>query len=717
MSDSTAVRRLAEQLVGLRRELRAWANAPRLGYSSFEGKITEYAPDGSTPVQVIGRQEDGTHTVAQLGGPVPPAPTTPIVEPRPGGLLVRWDGDFADGALPPMDFARVAVHASDDRFFVPNRASVVSSIETLAGAEVFLSLPPLEHHIRLVTYSGAGKPSDSTDQVSATPGRGGSAIRRGAAAPTASDAGVEGDLWWVVGPDGDVTEQWAWEGTAWAPRPISGTLIAAESIASDRIQSGAITAGKLESTLVLASEIIAGQRDGAHVSLRPSGFRAFAADPTDGEPNEVIRLGSSSPDFFAITRTDGTPMASIDQDGRATFQSVTVPDDMTVVGRPLVGPGLRQHLPTLGSVFARSWLDALPHGIVGWGSIITSSPLTNNNPGIGVFEIDVTLAAGRHYEVKTSPLRLVSEPDDADPLAEVRLVYTRTVGTLANPPALPPAPTVNSPVLARAITGIVDPLGHGTVIHGLIKPATQLAGIEDQPDRLYRYRILLTVLLPTPTVFPNMAVGVRAETQDPAQIWVMDAGPALPNGGQMSTGGGIAMTGQAPPPPPPVVAPPRNFTQEFGFTWMQSYRGNGLPYDNDGGHAYQGYGGSSFVGSARSMIGFPDLTGLLAGATVNSIEIYLYFSHWWYNSGGTAVIGFHGHASQPGTYGGTLENVIASGGWPKPGDRWLTITGNHYASFQGGAFRGITLAAPGGSLDKLYYGIATNSRIRVNYTK
>ncbi|RIH58100.1 hypothetical protein D3C59_37335, partial [Streptomyces sp. SHP22-7] len=51
-------------------------------------------------------------------------------------MTASWDGGFADGAVIPMDWARVEVHASPDAGFEPVPATLVTTIETAQGATV-----------------------------------------------------------------------------------------------------------------------------------------------------------------------------------------------------------------------------------------------------------------------------------------------------------------------------------------------------------------------------------------------------------------------------------------------------------------------------------------------------------------------------------------------------------------------------------------------------
>jgi hypothetical protein len=114
------------------------------------------------------------------------------------------------------------------------------------------------------------------------------------------------------------------------------------------------------------------------------------------------------------------------------------------------------------------------------------------------------------------------------------------------------------------------------------------------------------------------------------------------------------------------------------------------------------------------MIGFPSIISDLSGATVKKIEVYLYFSHWYNNSGGTAGIGFHGATSAPATWNGT-QATIQKAGITKPGGVWVDITA-YAAQFKAGTYRGVTLRAPGDSTNLQYYGQADFAKCKLRYT-
>src|SRR5690349_11386701 len=111
---STAVDRIARDLLALRRDLRRVQTQPQLAFSSVEGGYVLWNDDDGNPAVVVGQQFDGTNSASVLTGPPPPTPTTPTATATYFAATVTWDGLFVDDALVPMDFSRVEIHAVTD---------------------------------------------------------------------------------------------------------------------------------------------------------------------------------------------------------------------------------------------------------------------------------------------------------------------------------------------------------------------------------------------------------------------------------------------------------------------------------------------------------------------------------------------------------------------------------------------------------------------------
>lgn len=168
-------------------------------------------------------------------------------------------------------------------------------------------------------------------------------------------------------------------------------------------------------------------------------------------------------------------------------------------------------------------------------------------------------------------------------------------------------------------------------------------------------------------------------------------------------------------------------TRTWAATWSSGYNGNGGQISSGSNHK-QGYY-SSTNGNTKAAVGFDDadirsaLSGVALG-DITKVELYLYFNHWYNNSGGTAIIGRHG-SNAPASWGSlssVVTDVVRSSNWPKPGGRWVNITSMHKQGWQNGDTKGVVVGpAPSRSLG--YYGTFNGNsqnnppKVRITYKK
>ena len=108
----------------------------------------------------------------------------------------------------------------------------------------------------------------------------------------------------------------------------------------------------------------------------------------------------------------------------------------------------------------------------------------------------------------------------------------------------------------------------------------------------------------------------------------------------------------------------------------------------------------------------------LAGATINSVELYLLNVHTWYNSGGTAAIAMHNYASANSTFGTTT--AVKNEPFAKGEGKWVSLSGAVGTGFQNGTVKGISLN-PGITYNLDYYGYYGwaygTPTLKITYTK
>lgn len=481
-------------------------------------------------------------------------------------------------------------------------------------------------------------------------------------AATSNDPGTTvGDVWFQRSPvTGIIIGSWEWDGTEWAPRTFGDSVLNSLTVA--KLVTGEIAAGQ---------RVSAGPVNGTHAEMTDTGFRVYAADPVDGIPNEVARMGTSTNDYFAIVDEDGNLTASIDDTGSGNFTSLSVTGDPVLAGRKLSD---REREKPWGLVAVAQYSAGAVGGIT-----------TSNS--IGLLNCSFTIQPGRAYRLSFEDVTLV--PQDAGMEYGLRLV-----ATTGNPA---PAPSVTTSLVIAAWRNNHDQgrwsIGHGSRIWYGGSPAVPT-----------ECRLLLYMWVNTPYGGTLEHVNVGFPT-----INIEDVGPLRPSTGSIDRGGGST--------PPPV----RQYdTGDLAASGWASYRGDGTARTDVAGPV-QGWDPSGYNGNGKGYWWWDNLPSITGN--VDRVDVYLYSEHWYYNSGGTARIN-----AVPSNLGGSGFGKARSdwdvGGWPKPGGKWVTLPPDWWPLFlNSGAYgharvNGISVG-PGAGTDLNYYGRFSGSaaRMRIWYTQ
>lgn len=691
---------LAGQLSAAREPLKG-LSAPQLGTSSIEaGKVEEYDVDG-TLVAIVGEQFDGTHAAVTLAGPVPPEPAPPTITVGPGQAEVRWNGKFSQDILSPMDFSHVAVHASREDIFDPDNTTQRATISGESGDTATVLLEPGVWTFLLVAVSKAGKWSDPSDPVTAevtdamSPVEvqdmlldldtgladvqisvdGKTTITNATTAPdnAATPGTTAGDRWQVwstLAAGGKLLGSWRWTGTEWLVEALDPAYLPLVDIGSGtfgllsggRLVAKSVTADLLAAVLVLASEVIAGNPNGSHAKMTPTGFKVLAS--TDGNaPTEVVRMGTDTNDILGVTNAAGSLVASISSTGDITGQSLDV-GALSVDG-----------VDYKDLDWNRPW------GLVAWASRNTNSTYWAGTSAHPYLHLSFDVVAGRAYRVSTTPIQTLAGGNASYPV--VLLHYTATSRTTTSDPVISFGDMYQDPA---------NTIKSGVTFNRLLTPSVS------GPNAL---------LLSCAT---RQGLGkITANNVGPVIFTVEDIGPAVPMTGEAQNGSADSST--VDPTPPPVV---KNYDQTWSATGLRSFVGSGGTYAYNTGYMYSGLSPAGY-GDLSSMAVFPSLTSTLSGATVTGVWVYVYYDFWYNGAGGDAYIGLHGQTGLTSSAPAKTYAFLASTGWPRAAGRWVKLPSSTYAGFVSGQHRGFTLGGSGGGYER--YGYAHNPKIRITYTK
>ena len=486
-----------------------------------------------------------------------------------------------------------------------------------------------------------------------------------------------GDLW-IDTDDSNVSYTWdIVTGTTygWVKRQIgNGAIVPKSLVASDVIATGTVSASLFEALLVLTTEVIAGNALGSHARITPQGFRVYREDLIDGIPDEVVRMGTDTNDYFGIVDSAGNLVAAIDDTGRGSFREVNT-QKLLIAGRDMA-----------------SVVEDGPRGEVAHFKGNPGFDLAPIFDPVGIAQAGFPVYRGRSYLIKWS----FNVFANAGVQAQVNVRWTQ--GAEGNTVSAPPALTVNSPWFSEMR---YFPAGDNKV-QTISGEALFVPG--------FTSRVIMGI---TTQVGSDGAIGFIGVANRFVEFEVVDIGPHVGNIGGFSNMGG-SLYNTVTPPPPATVA--QNYYADLAPVQRWSFRGDGAHMGWVGGDVYQGY--QSANGDTRGMFVFdlPNITG-----TVTRVDVWMYFRHWHFNSGGTVRMGI---TDQRGAFTGhSFRPVWETGGWPKPGGREVLLPGDWFPYFRGtnnNSFNGratcITLG-PGGGTNSLFYGVATDARLRIHYNQ
>lgn len=245
-----------------------------------------------------------------------------------------------------------------------------------------------------------------------------------------------------------------------AVNAITANHINAQSIGAAigefvKIKADQITAGFLNATVGFGTSgiIIAGDRSSSYATMTKDGFATYGTDAM-GVQYKATTLGGPGADQLSINGVDGE-VASITNEGTASFNSVLADSDIEIDGKPVIGRRLDPDDLTL----AEGYLDDLPQGTISYGDlrqyITPGTTLSTGVTSIGVvgFDLDYT----DRYQI-TFPFRY-SVSDIAGSNGRCGVGMTYTWSDVTDDPA---EPTTSSAKIAESLNAYTVAVGEVT---------------------------------------------------------------------------------------------------------------------------------------------------------------------------------------------------------------------------------------------------------------
>ncbi|MEU5748247.1 hypothetical protein ABZ804_22245 [Streptomyces sp. NPDC047726] len=345
LDDRETSKTFAAYLQNLEARLSALEGSNPLTNASIEsGSLDIYDDDGTLRAS-LGMQGDGTVALVPVNSEPPPTPTAPTVEPTLAGLVVTWDGTWADSDITPADYATIQIHVSGaGADYEPDLSTLASTISAPLGGSATVAVDGYAPvWVRLVATNTAaltGPPSEATESAA-----------RQAVPPDL----IDGIVTEVKLAQDAVTAAKIALGAVTEPKILAGAIttdklvalavtaekIAALAITTDKLAALSVTADQLAANAVTATKIAAGAIEATHIKAGAITAEKIDADALNGKTitgaivrtaalGDRVELTNSGTTgllrfFNSANRLSAAISSSVDDEGMQAF-SVLGPD-------------------------------------------------------------------------------------------------------------------------------------------------------------------------------------------------------------------------------------------------------------------------------------------------------------------------------------------------------------------------------------------------------
>ena len=442
--------------------------------------------------------------------------------------------------------------------------------------------------------------------------------------------------------------------------------------------------------------VLMGGTGGSSAEISPQGIRLL-----DSQGSEMVSLTSVPPNYLSISKNDPitgekTTVASINENGLVAATDLATVNDPIIVGRNLLGTF--ENFNPSGDTSSLGWLDRLPRGTVSYADWSGTAVPIPSNQELGLFEIAFDAYEGRMYSLNIDDVR-ANLSNNAYGGFVIRYEQPTTPGGVAN------APTTTSPIMSWAY---MPKNTTGGTVGGTLRMQRSI------PCQANPTGISWAVMPGTVRILVSLISYVG--TIDIADTQTLTA--RVDDVGLVSSDLSVLYNNGS--PPPPTQPPKKTYVTTWPASWSRSFSGSGAYIAYYGSNMNQGYYDTTW-GNQSAMAGFPSVTSTLSGAVINKVELYILYNHWYYDAGGTAILGLHGQVNPPSTKSG-LTGLWQISNWGRGVGKWISLGSSYFNGFLSGAYRGL-LIGPGPSTSREYYGRADGvgddspPQLRITYTK
>ena len=489
---------------------------------------------------------------------------------------------------------------------------------------------------------------------------------------------------------------------------ITTALIDDAAITTAKIDVGAITTALIDTAAITTAKIDAA----AITTALIADLAVNSAKISDLVVSKLTGGALSVTEYLESEDYEDNPEDPIvgfhiDGDGTAVFTSVVVGSaDYTInaEGEAAFATVSAESIALDGEDLAEI-LAALPKGIIARASYTTSDgsyTFANSGGEKAIVELSADLEDGRMYRIYTTTIALDPDGTPGNDRFAIRLRYTDN-GT---------SPSTSSNILTRGAKSQQNA--------GLYSDQIDLDIVVSCDDSLSKsirnlnsgeHRFLLCGESITGSV--DIIATTGSGSYNPITLIIEDIGPLIEDTGVDQSGSGGGTT------------PETTYTKTYNATGSRAFRGDNSIHSTNGEIA-QGDGGFG-NGDMKSWVGFDQsqIQSDLSGATILKVEFYLYFFHWYFNAGGTAVIGTHSetNVTSNGYSSGKADSNLKQVGFNRNQGKWVDMTSVVGNDFKSGAATGIMIGPDPGTNQLEYYGKARGNtqsnepKIRIKYKK